>query len=126
NVNKCHLLPTGRNCTNYEYRCSNSRCIPKGNLCDTQCDCAATCEDESLDQCSHYYTKINGLSVCRREATVACTLSENGKVVERCIGTNYTCNGFNDCLRNFADDEYGCEYGDITRELRKDLETNDY
>ena len=52
-----------------------------------------------------------GLNVCKTSTTVACTLSENGKVVERCIGTNYTCNGFNDCLRNLVDDEYGCEYG---------------
>ena len=50
----------GRNCTSYEYRCSNSRCIPKGNLCDTICDCADTCEDEHTDQCSRYYEVING------------------------------------------------------------------
>ena len=48
-------------CQPNEFRCTNSRCIPMGNRCDTICDCATHCEDE-LD-CDEYYTKIDGKKI---------------------------------------------------------------
>jgi len=67
--------------------------------------------DVNLNNSAKGYIFNLGLSVCDTSKTVACTLSENGKAIERCIDINYTCNGYNDCLRNYADDEYGCVYG---------------
>ena len=32
-----------------------------GNVCDTICDCAGTCEDEKLKKCDDYYNVVNGM-----------------------------------------------------------------
>ncbi len=37
-----------------------------GNLCDTICDCADSCEDEDPDKCSNYYQIINGMTINMR------------------------------------------------------------
>lgn len=48
-----------------------------------------------------------GVKYCSNDTTIACSLSENGKSVERCLGRDYICNGKTDCPLLF-DDEYGC------------------
>ncbi|KAH9415854.1 hypothetical protein DERP_000348 [Dermatophagoides pteronyssinus] len=96
-------------CQPNEFRCSNSRCIPLGNRCDTICDCAIHCEDEF--DCDKYYTKIDGVNYCSRKTTISCSLSDDNQYIDRCLNNQYVCNGYNDCPRLF-DDEYGCPYGE--------------
>nr|XP_046913755.1 G-protein coupled receptor GRL101-like isoform X1 [Dermatophagoides farinae] len=100
-------------CQPNEFRCTNSRCIPMGNRCDTICDCATHCEDE-LD-CDEYYTKIDGVTYCSRTTTISCSLSDDDQYIDRCLNKQYVCNGYNDCPRLF-DDEYGCPFGGYTEQ----------
>ncbi|KAI2798172.1 hypothetical protein BLOT_013290 [Blomia tropicalis] len=101
-----------RQCLSNEFQCSNTRCIPLGNQCDTVCDCSK-CEDEL--QCTKHYHKQNGIDHCLPTNTIACSMAEDGNSVERCLGRDHICNGYNDCPRLF-DDEYGCSYGGYTEE----------
>lgn len=51
-----------------------------------------------------------GVNYCSPTKTISCSLSDNGKYIDRCLNNEYVCNGFNDCPKLF-DDEYGCPYG---------------
>ncbi|KAF7494318.1 Putative G-protein coupled receptor [Sarcoptes scabiei] len=92
-------------CDSNELRCSNSRCIALGNRCDTICDCAGTCEDEIA--CDQFYKIIDGVKYCSPTQTISCSLSDDGRYVDRCLNKEYVCNGHSDCPKVF-DDEYGC------------------
>lgn len=52
--------------------------------------------------------------MCKPQSTVACAFIEHDSVIERCIGEEYICNGFNDCPHSISSDEYGCHYQGIT------------
>lgn len=56
------------------------------------------------------YARDPAVNYCLPRNTIACSLSDNGKTIERCLGKEYICNGYLDCPRMF-DDEYGCPYG---------------
>lgn len=59
----------------------------------------------------HYkLQKLQGIDHCLPTNTIACSMAEDGNSVERCLGRDHICNGYNDCPRLF-DDEYGCSYG---------------
>lgn len=60
-----------------------------------------------LASVSPFATAVN---YCSSNTTVACSVSENGRSVERCLGMDYICNGHSDCAR-MLDDEYGCTHG---------------
>ncbi|XP_050710992.1 G-protein coupled receptor GRL101-like isoform X2 [Eriocheir sinensis] len=87
----------GCDCTEDHYKCSNGRCIFKGNKCDSKCDCFDTCEDEK--NCSHVYTKESGVVECLKGKSV----QANG----RCIDEQFICDGI---LHAFGPDitESGC------------------
>ncbi|XP_063844522.1 G-protein coupled receptor GRL101-like isoform X2 [Scylla paramamosain] len=86
------------NCTCGEehFRCHNSRCIFKGNVCDSKCDCQG-CEDEV--DCRHVYVNDSGVTECLKGKSVEC----NG----RCIAKEFICDGIRHC---YGEDltEFGC------------------
>uniref|UniRef100_T1JCU6 EGF-like domain-containing protein n=1 Tax=Strigamia maritima TaxID=126957 RepID=T1JCU6_STRMM len=90
-----------KNCTHHEFRCSNSRCIAKANVCDMICDCADTCEDEK--NCGQKYLMMGDVPMCSFSSTIFCPKTN------RCIHENFICDGHNDCQSGaFGSDEYGC------------------
>ncbi|XP_045128800.1 low-density lipoprotein receptor-related protein 4-like isoform X2 [Portunus trituberculatus] len=57
-------------CDETHFRCNNTRCIYKGNVCDSKCDCQG-CEDEV--NCSHVYTSDSGVVECLKGKSVECS-----------------------------------------------------
>ncbi|XP_053204523.1 G-protein coupled receptor GRL101-like [Panonychus citri] len=94
-----------RNCTDDEFTCSNSRCIPRSSVCDTICDCAQNCEDEV--NCQEFYHQVDGLKFCNTNVTFPCPW--NGP----CVTIDGLCNKIFNCPYddNYPTplDEYGCD-----------------
>lgn len=90
-----------RICTDKEFRCSNSRCIAKANVCDMVCDCAETCEDEL--NCTQYII-VDNTPICSLiNSTIYC------QKTGRCISELYLCDGRHDCQSGVdGSDEYRC------------------
>ncbi|MPC46552.1 G-protein coupled receptor GRL101 [Portunus trituberculatus] len=114
-------------CDETHFRCNNTRCIYKGNVCDSKCDCQG-CEDEV--NCSHVYTNDSGMCVLcpiylsihlsmhlshspaheLLSAPVGVVECLKGKSVEcsgRCIAREFFCDGINHCYGNDLT-EFGC------------------
>ncbi|OWA49972.1 G-protein coupled receptor GRL101 [Hypsibius exemplaris] len=93
-------------CGTQQFQCHNGRCISEAHVCDSECDCHSSCEDE--ERCGEYYDGLPGMGYCRTGLTVRCDKSR------RCIRSRFICDGKDDCLDG-GTDEYQCAYKKLPR-----------
>ncbi|XP_076044816.1 G-protein coupled receptor GRL101-like [Oratosquilla oratoria] len=94
-------------CSPFEYRCPNSRCVSASNVCDSLCDCAGDCRDEV--NCTDTFTLVDGIVVCSAGASLPCMVATQDRSHDRCIAPKFICDGRNDCHNGeYLSDEYGC------------------
>ncbi|XP_064080613.1 G-protein coupled receptor GRL101-like [Macrobrachium nipponense] len=91
-----------------QFECPNSRCISKGNVCDSFCDCQPECADEA--NCSlSVYGRLDGISRCSLGGSLTCMVGNQDRSRDRCISPQFICDGHNDCHNGqYISDEYGC------------------
>ncbi|XP_045121352.1 LOW QUALITY PROTEIN: G-protein coupled receptor GRL101-like [Portunus trituberculatus] len=93
------------------HRCPNSRCILQSNVCDVFCDCVPDCSDETACPAS-LYTRQDGVARCEAEVTLTCLVASQERARDRCIASQYICDGSSDCHNGqYYNDEFGCVGG---------------
>ncbi|XP_068222848.1 G-protein coupled receptor GRL101-like [Palaemon carinicauda] len=107
--NQADELHCGQCDAQSQYECPNSRCISKGNVCDSFCDCQPDCADET--NCSlAVYGRLDGISRCSLGGSLTCMVGNQDRSRDRCISPQFICDGHNDCHNGqYMSDEYGCD-----------------